>query len=88
MKTKLVSLFVTACTISVLGIYPMARIASTDQVTAQVTGKEVKNGSESSKYLVFTDKEVFEVTDCVFEVDGWRVPILSMYRNINGKECE
>lgn len=109
MKTKLVSLFVTACTISVLGVYPMARIASSDNVTAQVIGKEVKNSKESSKYLVFTEGETFEVTDsiirmkfnssdlygaipvgtdCVFEVDGWRVPVLSMYRNINGKDCE
>ena len=78
---------------------------TTLQVT--VTEKErITTGSGdslSSKYLVFTESEVFENTDNLFllkfnssdiyrklEIDetytvkvyGWRVPFLSLYRNI------
>jgi hypothetical protein len=80
---------------------------SAETVTITVTDKErivESNGeSTSSKYLVFTDTEVFENTDDLFLwkfnssdvqgklkvgekytvlVIGWRVPLLSMYRNI------
>jgi hypothetical protein len=67
-----------------------------------------QNGSVSSKYLVFTDGEVFENTDsllmfkfnssdvqgemqvgslCELKVYGWRIPFLSMYRNIAEANC-
>jgi hypothetical protein len=79
----------------------------------KVTGKEritVGSGEgTSSKYLIFTNREVFENTDtilflkfnssdvygaiqpdqtCEFRVVGWRVPFLSMYRNIISASCE
>ena len=78
-----------------------------DTATFTVTDKEriiTRSGkSVSSKYLVFTDLETFENSDCLVRfkftssdlqgklkegqtytatVYGWRVPILSMYRNI------
>lgn len=64
---------------------------------------ERRGDSISSKYLIFTDSEVFQNTDSIFYfkfnssdiyvklkkdhtyeavVYGWRVPFLSMYRNI------
>lgn len=67
-----------------------------------------EDGSIDSKYLVFTDSEVFENTDqllklkfnssdlqgemkvgatCDLEVIGFRIPIMSMYRNIIEAEC-
>jgi hypothetical protein len=79
----------------------------TEIVTVTVTEKErVITGSGdsmSSKYLVFTDTETFQVTDSLFhfrwdssdfygrlkegqkirvQVCGWRVPFMSMYRNM------
>lgn len=66
-------------------------------------------GKTDSKYLIFTDKEVFENTDsllafkfnssdlygkihkgqtCEFKVVGFRVPFLSMYRNILEAKCQ
>lgn len=63
----------------------------------------------SSKYLVFTESEVFENTDafwalkfnssdiqgqigvgetCTLRVYGWRIPFLSMYRNILEANCQ
>ena len=65
-------------------------------------------GNTDSKYLIFTDREVFENTDsllafkfnssdvygsikegqtCTFKVVGFRVPFLSMYRNILEAKC-
>lgn len=88
-------------------VYPFAYHASADDVTFTVESKErIVEGtgkSVSSRYLVFTDGEVFEVTDSVVfwrfdasddygalkvdhtyeaKVAGWRVPFLSMYRNV------
>ena len=80
---------------------------TSETITITVTDKErVMQGSgenASSKYLVFTETEVFENTDCLVlwkfnssdvygqleigetyqvQVYGWRIPFLSMYRNI------
>lgn len=85
----------------------------TEVAGVTVTGKErvttnSANSQMTSKYLVFTDLEVFENTDswlalkfnssdvygqmingrvCDFTVTGFRVPFLSMYRNIVKAEC-
>ena len=89
-----------------------AVITETTVTNIKVTGKEritVKNGDQvDSKYLIFTENEVFENTDtlfrlkfnssdlygkiregqtCTFVVNGWRVQLLSMYRNILSAEC-
>jgi hypothetical protein len=76
---------------------------SRDTITARVEDKEVKRYSNKDKYLIFTDKGVFENTDSWielkfnssdlygklekgktydFRVYGWRIPLLSKYRNI------
>ena len=80
---------------------------TSDTVTFTVADKErivTKSGdSVSSKYLIFTELETFENSDCLVmfkfsssdlqgklkkgniytaKVYGWRVPFLSMYRNI------
>jgi len=83
----------------------LAPFLTSDTVTITVVDKEriVGRDGESSKYLVFTEAEVFENTDCLVlgkfnssdvygqleigetyrvEVYGWRIPFLSMYRNI------
>lgn len=77
------------------------------QVTVNKTERVVQGfgDSQTSKYLVFTDKETFENTDTLFylkynssdvhsklsdgktyklKVYGFRIPFLSMYRNIIG----
>lgn len=86
---------------------PVLYHGSSESVTVTVTEKErivTSSGeSTSSKYLVFTDGEVFENTDAItfgkwnssdvqgklekgktynVKVAGWRVPFMSMYRNI------
>ena len=64
---------------------------------------------DSSKYLIFTDREVFENVDslwalkfdssdfyrnirvgqvCNLKVTGFRIPVLSSYRNIVGYSCK
>lgn len=78
-----------------------------DTTTITITDKEriVERSGESvsSKYLVFTETETFENTDCfvrfkfnssdiqgrlkagktyTVDVYGWRIPFLSLYRNI------
>lgn len=71
--------------------------------TIVVAEKERIMSYENSKYLIFTEEEVFENTDTIWhgkwnssdvyrdlkegeayqiEVYGFRVPFLSMYRNI------
>jgi hypothetical protein len=73
-----------------------------------VTEKERVVSKDTSKYLIFTDREVLRNTDslwllkfnssdvygqikigdvCSFQVYGWRVPFLSMYRNIISFDC-
>lgn len=79
---------------------------------ATVTDKErIVSGSgenQTSKWLIFTDQEVFQNSDsrwalkfnsadfqgriqvgqtCTFTVVGWRVPFMSMYRNIIDYDC-
>lgn len=73
-----------------------------------IESKERVQNGESSKYMIFTDKEVFENTDslmhlkwnssdvyrdlkpgavCDLTVNWFRVPFLSMYRNILEYSC-
>lgn len=84
----------------------MIQVGDKERVTESV-GEEV-----SSRYLIYSTTETFEVTDSLIEgrfdssdlygsiqrdhcyhveVYGWRVPVLSMYRNIVSAEevpCE
>lgn len=80
---------------------------STETVTIEVVDKEritvTEGETVTSKYLIFSDSEVFENEDSlifgkfnssdfqgklhvgetyIVTVVGWRVPFLSMYRNI------
>lgn len=97
----------------ILGVNIYAVYGTQDQVhNAVVIEKErVVTGSGDniqSRYLIFTEQEVFENTDsmlylkfnssdiygrikrgdvCSFQVYGWRVPFLSMYRNIVSADC-
>lgn len=97
-----------------VGLSAMYNFGTRDIVTdVVVTDKErITTGSGdamSSKYLVFTEHEVFENTDaflalkfnssdiqgqigvgetCTLRVYGWRVPFLSMYRNILEADCQ
>lgn len=91
------------------GGYIYLKVDSVETVEITVNDKErvVKPGGKdkrgSSKYLIYTEGEVFENTDAFFywkhnssdvqgqlhqdstytvKVEGWRVPFLSMYRNI------
>lgn len=89
-------------------IFPVALYyTSGEEIQITVTDKEriTKSSGKSveSKYLIFTDEEVFENVDAMtffkfnssdiqghlhqdstynVKVVGWRVPFLSMYRNI------
>ena len=90
-----------------LGILAASYYSSTDTVEIKVNDKErvvTRNGDQTeSRYLVYTEGEVFENTDDLFklkfnssdvqnelktdstyivEVIGWRIPVLSMHRNI------
>ena len=82
--------------------YNVAYRMSQNETVATVTRLEAVPG-KNSKYLVFTETEVFECTDSFvfwkfdssdvygkihvgktyqFQTAGWRVPFLSMYRNV------
>lgn len=86
-----------------LSFYVSIPYIISEEVYVTVTGKERVVSSNSSKYLVFTEEEVFENTDIIVRfkfnssdiygrlqegesykllVCGWRIPILSRYRNI------
>lgn len=103
MRTVVILMFVmVAVTIFVTASY-YSYYDTKDIVTITVSDKERISTEESSKYLIFTESEVFENTDDLFklkfnssdfyaklkigetytvEVYGWRVPMMSMYRNI------
>lgn len=77
--------------------------STTAPSTVTINKTERVTTGDSSKYLVYTDTEVFENTDSlwytkfnssdihgrlkaghtyVVKVSGWRIPVLSWYRNI------
>lgn len=87
--------------------YPIAYCTSVETIEVTVSDKErITTGSGesiSSKFLVYSEDEVFENTDAwmffkfassdlqnnlkvdstyTVKVAGWRVPFLSMYRNV------
>ena len=87
--------------------FEISRQSHTETLTINVKNKDITTGSTGkqteSKYLIFTDKEVFEESDEMFrgkfnssdiynelepgktyqvKVIGFRIPFLSMYRNI------
>lgn len=107
MKSKITMIAATLAVISIALFGIGFPYWTADECTITVTDKErvVKGGGDSvsSKYLVFTETETFENTDCLrrfkfnssdihgslkigetyhVKVYGWRVPLLSMYRNI------
>ena len=49
------------------GVTIYKNTATHDTVVATVTEKERVNDKDSSKYLIFTDKEVFENTDAFWQ---------------------
>lgn len=80
-----------------------------EEITFTVKNTEVIHKNGRSRYLVFTDKEVFENKDamllwkfnssdlqnefepgktCTARVYGWRINILSWYRNIIEAKCQ
>ena len=90
--------------------YPVAYKMSAETIEITVTEKErITTGSGeniSSKFIIYTENEVFENTDSWLyskfnstdyqnkfkvgetykvKVAGWRVPFLSMYRNVVSK---
>lgn len=94
--------------IIVMAALPVAKHSTQETVQLTVRDKErvtqtSSEGGVSSKYLVYTDGEVFENTDSLLngkfdssdvygrlkrdqsyrcKVEGWRIPVFSMYRNI------
>ena len=87
--------------------YPILLYGSSQTVEDCVVKAERIVKSDSSKYLIFGEKEVYQNTDTIlrfkfnssdfykdieegscykFNVQGWRVPFLSWYRNIYGFE--
>jgi hypothetical protein len=104
-SVTILSLFILA----LIAITPIIHFSTMETVHGYtVTEKERIVGKESSKYLIFTDQEVFENTDsflsfkfnssdfyariqvgqvCSFTVTGYRVPVLSLYRNILDYNC-
>jgi hypothetical protein len=101
--TTLITLFI----VGLLAISPMYAYLTDETITVTIKDKErIVTGSGtgiSSKFLVYTDGEVFENTDSLWywkwdsadvqnelevgqtytvKVYGWRVPFLSMFRNV------
>ena len=86
-----------------LGVLGYWSLAKSKEEGVCVKSKEISISDKNSKYLVFTNKEVFEITDTLIygrfdssdaynkidegkcydvELQGFRLPFLSMYRNI------
>lgn len=63
---------------------PVNKILNRREVISTVTGKEVKNKSDNSKYLIYTKDEngeiaVFEITDTLF---AWQFNSSDIYAGI------
>ena len=96
-----------AIALILLGGYPVAYRLSSETIEVTIKDKErITTGSGesiSSKFIIYTENEVFENTDSWIyfkfnstdhqnkytvgetyrvKVAGWRVPFLSMYRNV------
>lgn len=113
MKTKLFATVFNSLTLyiiltlSVIMAYPVTYKTSAENIEITITEKEritTGNGKNiSSKFIVYTENEVFENTDSwlylkfnsadyqnnlkigetyTVKVAGWRIPFLSIYRNI------
>lgn len=107
MKKKLIYAVFGIAFITLLFGYPIAYYSSSETVEITVKDKDrITTGSGEnidSKFIVYTENEVFENTDSwlfvkfsssdlqnklevgetyTVKVAGWRVPFLSMYRNI------
>ena len=102
-KSKLIPIItVVAISLLIIGMIGFPYWTA-DTVTFTVSEKERIMSRNSSKYLVFTESEVFENSDSLMrwkwgssdlygelkegatykaDVYGWRIPFLSMYRNI------
>jgi len=89
--------------IGLVALTLVGELVVVDHVDITIDDKDIKAHSEGSKYLVFTDGEVFENTDSWLngkfdssdvynnldvgktyhcKVVGWRIQIMSWYRNI------
>lgn len=107
----LIELIVILCIVFVLGSIvgsPIVDRCTKDTVTITIEDKAIKrHGDSDDKYLIYTDKGTFEITDSLaywrwdssdlygeikvghtYEctVCGWRIPILSSYKNIISAE--
>lgn len=86
-----------------VAIYAFSNFNYTEYNIHVNKSERVCNGQEDCRYLVFTDKGVFENTDTIWHLKfdssdmyndlvvgkdynvvavGWRIPFLSMYKNI------
>lgn len=94
----------------VIAASPIIHFSTMETVrNLEIIEKERIVVKESSKYLIFTDREVFENVDslwalkfdssdyyrnirvgqfCTLTVTGFRIPVLSSYRNIVGYSCK
>ena len=103
----MVKVIIALLIVALISISPIIAYSSKAEIEFTVKSKERimdgNGGSMSSKYLIFTDTEVFENTDSLWywkwnssdvynkievgstykaEIYGYRIPVLSMYRNI------
>jgi hypothetical protein len=59
-------IIIISCLIALLAMIPIcSSYYSIEEVDVFIKDKIVKRGSNSDKYLIFTENEVFENTDCV-----------------------
>ena len=100
-EKTIIAIFITIFVLALGGSLLYRSTAETVEIT--VIEKERVISNDASKYLIFTEDEVFENTDTfVFlkfnssdlhrdlrvdetytvTVVGWRIPVLSLYRNI------
>jgi prepilin-type N-terminal cleavage/methylation domain-containing protein len=103
----LIELIVVITMVLVVGLIfaaPIVDRCTEDTVIITVEDKAIKRkGDSDDKYLIYTDKGTFEITDSIAywrwdssdlygkikvghtyecKVCGWRIPILSSYKNI------
>lgn len=112
MKPRIIIPVAAIALIGFLGVGTFVHYSTMEDVSFTVKKTERvitgSGNSTSSKYLVYTDNEVFENTDtllsmkfnssdiyanmdngieCDATVNGFRVPFVSMYRNIIDADC-
>jgi hypothetical protein len=88
MKQIFISGFIIILILGIIGLYSILWLSSCTTTNFTVIEKERVVDSDSSKYLIFTEEEVFENTDSLLK---WKFNSSDVYKDLKKDEnynCE